>query len=64
MFTIYANKQVPKYVSWYSEPASWAVDALKWLGLQFYLFSPSSLIGVSISKLIEKRILGIMVISH
>ena len=63
-FTIYANKQVPKYVSWYSEPASWAVHARKWLGLQFYLFSPFSLIGVSISKLIEKIILGIMVIPH
>ena len=54
LFAIYANKQVGKYLHWYPEPASFAIDAIKldWKGLQFYGFPPFSLIGVSICKLI------------
>ena len=66
LFAIYANKQVGKYLSWYPEPASYAIDAIKldWQGLQFYHFPPFSLIGVSISKLIWERALGIMIIPY
>lgn len=45
----YANKQVAKYMSWYPEPASYAVDALK---LDWQAIPPFILIRLSFSKLI------------
>ena len=44
----YANK-VAKYMSWYPEPASYAVDALK---LDWQAIPPFILIRLSFSKLI------------
>ena len=52
------------YVSWLPDPETVGVDAFNtsWAKLKFYTFSPSSLVAKSISKIIQEKVSGIMVI--
>ena len=64
LFASKLNKQLSIYVSWHSDPESFAVDAfnLPWTKLKFYAFPPFSLVGKSISKVIQEKASGIMMI--
>ena len=52
------------YVSWPPDPETVGVDVFNtsWAKLKFYTFSPSSLVAKSISKIIQEKVSGIMVI--
>ena len=64
LFASHFNKQLSKYVSWYPDPDSVGVDAfnLSRTSLKFYTFPPVSLVAKSISKIIQEKASGIMVI--
>ena len=64
LFASYLNKQLSNYVSWHHDPESVGVDVFKMscTKLKFYAFLPFSLVGKSISKIIEEKASGIMVI--
>ena len=58
------NKRLSNYVSWHPDLESVGVDALNmsWTKLKFYAFPPFSLVGKSISKIIQEKESGIMAI--
>ena len=64
LFASYLNKQLSNYVSWHHDPESVGVDVfnMSCTKLKFYAFLPFSLVGKSISKIIEEKASGIMVI--
>ena len=64
LFASYLNKQLSKYVSWHPNPESIGVDAfnMSWSKLKFYAFPPFSLVEKSVSKIIQEKASGIMVI--
>ena len=55
LFALYLNKQLSNYVSWHPDPESVGVDTfnMSWTKLKFYTFPPFSLVGKSISKIIQ-----------
>ena len=58
------NKQLSNYVSWYPDPKSVGVDAfnISLTKLKFYAFLLFNLVAKSISKIIQEKASGIMVI--
>ena len=64
LFASYLNKQLSNYISWHPNPESVGVDAfnMSWTKLKFYAFPPFSLVAKSISKIIQVKASGIMVI--
>ena len=64
LFASKLSKQLSNYVSWHPDPESFGVDAfnLPRTKLKFYAFPPFSLVGKSISKVIQEKASGIMMI--
>lgn len=60
LFATFANKQVAKYVSWYPEPASCAVDAIKvdLQGLQSMVFYHLASLGYRFPNSFGKELWG------
>ena len=64
LFASYLNMQLSNYVSWHPDPEYVAVDAfnMPWIKLKFHAFPLFSLVGKLISKIIQEKASGIMVI--
>ena len=66
LFASRLNHQVDKYVSWTPDPDSMAVDAfsVSWSNINFYAYPPFSIVGAAISKIVQDRATGIMIIPY
>lgn len=64
LFATRINKKCNKFVSWFPNPKSWAVDAftLKWTNIFFYGFPPFSTITKVLDKIVQEKALGIVVV--
>ena len=64
LFATNINKKCEKFISWYKDPESMAVDAftISWSTFFFYAFPPFSLILKVLKKIIEDRAEGILVV--
>ena len=63
LFATRRNHQLPKYMSWHSDPGSCAVDSLQhsWRNLDGYAFSPFWLIGKVLAKVRKDQSLLLIV---
>ena len=64
LFSTCLRKKIDKYVSWIPDPYYIAVNAFNfsWRPHKIYAFSPFSLVGAALSKLIRNNTIGIMII--
>ncbi|XP_043484810.1 uncharacterized protein LOC122512807 [Leptopilina heterotoma] len=64
LFATCSNNKCPKFVSWFPDPESVAIDAMTipWGNTYFYAFPPFSLILRVIKKIIEDRAEGVLVV--
>jgi hypothetical protein len=64
LFASNVNTKCSKYVSWFRDPDSIAVDAftISWNNIFFYAFPPFSMILKSLRKIVEYKAEGILVV--
>ena len=65
LFASRANFKVKKYISYYPDPDATGVDAFltSWRDLQFYAFPLSAIISKVISKIVNEKAEGILVVA-
>ena len=66
LFATNINNKCPKFVSWFKDPESVAIDALtiSWKSFYFYAFPPFSLILRVIRKIIDDRSEGVLLVPY
>lgn len=64
LFATNANKKCERFVSWYRDPESIAIDAftISWSNYYFYAFPPFSLVLRVLRKIIDDRAEGVIVV--